>query len=260
MEPTPAMILAGGRSSRMGGADKALADLAGAPMIAHVIARLAHQVAALAINTNADPGAYAQFNLPVLPDGTAGRQGPLAGILVAMRWAAPRGASHVLTVATDMPFLPYDLAPRMRLTKRPGRIVAARSAGGMQPLCALWPVEMADALQGWLTTGPTREVHDFLRARPHDWLDFPRRGENAPDPFFDTDTPADLARAAAILMPDAEAAEADGILPPEIDLDDEFDDFDADFGVGPGEGFDERFDTPDLPPNPADEDAGTGHR
>ena len=46
----PAVILAGGLSSRMGGGDKVLLDLHGQPLLAHVIARLAPHVGPLAIN------------------------------------------------------------------------------------------------------------------------------------------------------------------------------------------------------------------
>ena len=59
----PAVILAGGLSSRMGGGDKVLLDLHGQPLLAHVIARLAPQVGPLAINANGDPARFARFGL-----------------------------------------------------------------------------------------------------------------------------------------------------------------------------------------------------
>jgi len=78
---TLGVVLAGGLARRMGGGDKPLRMLAGRPMLAHVIERLAPQVAAVAINANGDPARFAGFGLPVVPDGMADYPGPLAGVL-----------------------------------------------------------------------------------------------------------------------------------------------------------------------------------
>jgi molybdenum cofactor guanylyltransferase len=70
----------------MGGQDKCLAPLAGRPVIAHVIARLEPQVAALALNANAEPSRFAGFGLPIIADRIAGHAGPLAGLHAALVW------------------------------------------------------------------------------------------------------------------------------------------------------------------------------
>ena len=48
------VLLAGGKSSRMGGGDKCLMPLAGAPMLSHVVGRLRPQVTELILNANGD--------------------------------------------------------------------------------------------------------------------------------------------------------------------------------------------------------------
>ena len=73
------VILAGGRATRMGGGDKCLLPLGGRPILAHVIARLAPQVDALALNANGDPARFAAFGLPVLPDSVAGHRRAAGG-------------------------------------------------------------------------------------------------------------------------------------------------------------------------------------
>ena len=78
------VILAGGRATRMDGADKALPPLGGEPMIAHVIRRLGAQVDGLAINAGCDLARFANFALPVLPDPVPDQPGPLAGVLAGM--------------------------------------------------------------------------------------------------------------------------------------------------------------------------------
>jgi molybdopterin-guanine dinucleotide biosynthesis protein A len=77
MEPpgVVGVVLAGGRSSRMGGQDKCLASLAGRPVIAQVIARLGPQVATLALNANAEPSRFASFGLPIIADRVEGQGG-----------------------------------------------------------------------------------------------------------------------------------------------------------------------------------------
>ncbi|WP_426957598.1 NTP transferase domain-containing protein, partial [Bacillus velezensis] len=63
-----ALVLAGGRGSRMGGVDKGLQLLDGQPLVAHVIARLAPQARVLRISANRNLDAYAALGHQVLPD------------------------------------------------------------------------------------------------------------------------------------------------------------------------------------------------
>ena len=143
----PGVILAGGRSRRMG-TDKAFVLLHGRPLIAHVLARLTPQVSAVAIN--GDPAALAMFARPVLPDSVGGQPGPLAGVLAALGWAAKQGRAYVLTVPVDTPLLPFDLAVRL------GRGGVARSGGRLHPVIATWPVSARTLIAAALARGENR--------------------------------------------------------------------------------------------------------
>lgn len=184
------VVLAGGQARRMGGM-KALRPLAGQPMIAHVIGRIGPQLGPLAINANA-PG-YEGFGLPVLADPVAGFPGPLAGILTGLRWAAGLGVSHLLSVPGDAPFLPRDLAARLAAAAEPGRPVIARSAAGLQPVVGLWPVALAGELADWLERGSPK-VRAWAAACDATICDFPAP-EHGPEPFFNVNTPEELAEA-----------------------------------------------------------------
>lgn len=187
------IILAGGRGLRMGGGDKGLLPLAGRPMLAHVIARLAPQAAPLAISANGDPARFAGFGLPVLPDTEPGHPGPLAGVLAGMDWAACLGAAQVLTAAADTPFLPQDLA--QRLAEGGGFALAASpdAAGALRvhPTFGLWPVALREGLRQALRAGTRRAAGWAL-----DHGAVPVAFAAQPfDPFFNVNTPSDLARA-----------------------------------------------------------------
>ena len=99
------VVLAGGQSRRMGGGDKGLLELAGKPMLGHVIDRLSPQVGRVAINANGEPSRFAPFGLPVVADTVSGFVGPLAGVLAGMRWSAGNAsaARWIVTVAGDAP-------------------------------------------------------------------------------------------------------------------------------------------------------------
>ncbi len=181
----PAVILAGGLSRRMG-AEKALLLLAGRPLVAHVALRMAPQAGPLALNANGDPARFAALGLPVLPDPVAGNPGPLAGVLAALDWAAAQGAAGVATVPADAPFLPGDLVARLAAA---GPLAVARSPGGWQGACALWPVALRARLAADLAAG-ARRVTDWALAQGAAAADFP---EDAP--FLNVNTPADLAEA-----------------------------------------------------------------
>jgi molybdopterin-guanine dinucleotide biosynthesis protein A len=197
------VLLAGGQSRRMGGGDKCLLDLAGSPMLQRVIDRIAPQVGALAINANGDPSRFASFALPVIADTVEGFAGPLAGVLAGLRWSARAvpEATAVLTVSTDAPFLPRDLARRLSeaVADRPGAIALATSGGNLHPVVGLWPVALTDDLEAQLKANVRKVLHWTAR-HPTVEVEFPfiKCMGRSVDPFFNANTPQDLAEARAL--------------------------------------------------------------
>ena len=178
----------------MGGADKATLMLAGRSLAAHVADRLEPQVERLAISANGDAARLAGLGLPVLPD--AASLGPLSGILSALRWAAPLGATAVISAPVDCPFLPGDLAPRLLMAAEdsPGGVALARSGGNDHPTFALWPVGLHDDLAAFLASGAKARVRAFADAHGATRADFPDDGA-----FANLNTPEDLAQATSLL-------------------------------------------------------------
>jgi molybdopterin-guanine dinucleotide biosynthesis protein A len=194
------IILAGGLARRMGGGDKALRTIAGKPILSRVIERIAPQCSALALNANGDPGRFSEFGLPVIADTVPGFVGPLAGILAGLDHAASNmpGVDYVLSVATDCPFLPHDLAHRLEAARREAgvELAAARSAGRVHPVIGLWPVSIRNALRTALAAENLRRIDRFTARHgiaKADWSVLPI------DPFFNANTPEDIAEAEALV-------------------------------------------------------------
>ncbi len=197
------IVLAGGRSTRMGGGDKGLLTLAGRPVLAHVLARFESQVETLALNANGDPSRFDAFGLPVVADTVEGFAGPLAGILAGLEWAASRtSAKRVASAAADTPFLPENLVERLATAAegRPQAIAVACSDGRRHPVFALWPASLRAPLARALLAGE-RRVSAFLAAQDCVDVEFPAGlwGTRAVDPFFNINTPSDLAEAERLL-------------------------------------------------------------
>ena len=171
------VILAGGLATRMGGGDKGLLALGDRPLLAHVIDRLAPQVAGLALNANGDPARFAGFGLPVLGDSIAGFPGPLAGVLAGLDWAAGQGTECIVTAAADTPFFPRDLVARLcdaavgqvhplvlATTPRAGGDLKSGGRRGVDRPAAS---RRADRLrQGAARRHPLPERHRLLAGRP----------------------------------------------------------------------------------------------
>ena len=193
-----AVVLAGGRSIRMG-TDKSLLMLSGRPLVAHVLDRLRPQVGEMAISANGDPERFAPFELPVLADTVEGYVGPLAGLLAGMEWAMRIGAAQIVSAPTDSPFIPDDLVVRLLAASEqyPSRPALATSGGRRHPVVGLWPVALAGRLLDFLTSGATYKVSAFADACDAVAVDFPMiaLAGRAIDPFFNVNTPDDLAEA-----------------------------------------------------------------
>ncbi len=195
---TLGVVLAGGLSRRMGGREKALIPLAGRPMLVHVLARLRPQVDGLVLNANGDPArlAEAALGIPVIADTVEGYAGPLAGILAALDWAAETDGriAWVASAATDGPFLPADLVSRLHAARaaEAADLGCARSAGRTHPVIGLWPVALRSALRAYLIEEAGRKIDAWTGRYRVANADY---GTDPIDPFFNINTPEDLAKA-----------------------------------------------------------------
>jgi len=193
---TVGALLAGGRARRMGGGDKALCAVGGQSILSRVAERLAPQCAGLVLSANGDPARFASLGWPVAADDPPGFAGPLAGILAALDWTAANrpDALWVASAATDAPFLPRDLVARLHLAREEaGALVACAASGGRRhPVIALWPVGLRADLRRALVEEGERKVERFAARWPLAVVEWP---VSPVDPFFNANTPADLAEA-----------------------------------------------------------------
>jgi molybdenum cofactor guanylyltransferase len=152
MNKITALILAGGRGSRMGSVDKGLQPFQSRPMVAHVIARIAPQVDDVIINANRNLDQYAALGYRVVPDAIDGFAGPLAGLHVGMMQA-----THplVVTAPCDSPFLPHDLVARLAdaLTNHNADLAVAKTFDQAHPVFCLVKRELEPHLRAFLSTG-----------------------------------------------------------------------------------------------------------
>ena len=183
--PVSAVILAGGRATRMGGDDKGWVPLAGQPLIAHVLERLRPQVDEVLINANRSQARYRQL-APVIGDAQADFQGPLAGMLAGLT-----AARHdwVLFVPCDGPALPLDLMTRFRAAITPDTdLVVAHDGEHLQPVVALLRRALRPSLSQALADGERKTGAWFAR---HRMAVVPFA--DLPDAFVNLNSPAELA-------------------------------------------------------------------
>ena len=151
--PTAIVILAGGRASRMGGIDKCRLPIGGATILHRTLAVLRPQSPDLALSANGDPTRFADLALPILTDTVPGHQGPLAGILAGLDWAATLGLHWLISTPADCPFLPPDLALRLHQGRGARPYACAASGTRTHPAIALWPTGCRAALRDALLAG-----------------------------------------------------------------------------------------------------------
>ena len=192
------VILAGGRATRMGGGDKGLIPLGTATLLDHVIARLGPQTAGLALNANGEGARFDDLGLPVIPDSIEGFPGPLAGVLAGLDWAAEQGADHIITAAADTPFFPNNLTDRLSEAGELALAATRDAESGKlyrHPTFGIWPVALRDDLRSALQNG-LRKVVMWTDMHNAMTVEFP---VGHFDPFFNVNTPADLALAEGFL-------------------------------------------------------------
>ena len=195
-------IIAGGQSRRMG-RDKAFVELAGKPLIQHVIdnsAELGQSETLLITNRPAD---YDHLGLPMhrdaLPD-----KGSLGGIYTALLKSK---SEFTLVLACDMPFVNRVLLRFMiALINDDIDIVVPRVAGYPQGLHAIYRKTCIAPIRDQLAANRLKIIrfYDQMRVR---YIDEPEYAPYDPDGrcFTNLNTPAELAEAEALLQARAQS-------------------------------------------------------
>jgi molybdopterin-guanine dinucleotide biosynthesis protein A len=204
-----AVILAGGRGQRLGGAVKAGLRVGGSTLLQRVTAALGPVPAPLLVAAGAIPAD--QLGLErrhqLVPDLPLDYAGPLAGLAAAVAWLLrqPRPPELLLSVAVDTPFAPPDLVARLTAALTPDRGAAIACYDGQDyPTNGLWRLSalapLPDAMAAGTAPRSLRRLAADLGAEACSW---PTQADG--DPFASVNTPVDLAaaeaRAAAALPP-----------------------------------------------------------
>ena len=157
-----AIILAGGRSSRMG-ADKSLLSVDGQPIIERICERLAGRFDRILISAN-EPEKLAFLGLEIVADRTPG-QGPLMGIASALKASS---SELNFVVACDIPHIHIGLVEEMLAeADRSGADVVVPTTGSeeYEPLFAVYRKSALEAINKVLASGGRRISDIFALCR-----------------------------------------------------------------------------------------------
>lgn len=187
LPPLHIIILAGGQGRRIGG-HKPDRLLSGRALIAHALCRLAPQGRVM---LSGDSDLASRLSLPLIADDIV-QSGPLGGIVSALRWAESEGLEAIVSTPCDAPFVPDDLVARLVGASEP--LAIAASNGRLHPTFARWPVTLKDALTTYMQQGG-HAMQGFIGQHAHSVVTWPA---DPYDPFFNVNTPFDLAVAEII--------------------------------------------------------------
>lgn len=178
------------------GAPKAFLELGGETLVERLARLLMPKVERLAVSLSPGLDAPLPPSIAVLRDASPTFEGPLAGVLAGLQWAADLdpAVTHLMTVPVDLPFLPDDTVAHLVADAADSEtVVIAEGPSGRAPLVALWPLSVRDRLADYLS-GPGRKVQAFLAEGKVATARFAAEsdGDSAIDPFFNINTPDDL--------------------------------------------------------------------
>ena len=179
------------------GRDKALVELDGQPMLAHVLERVSDLGQAQTLLVSNDHAAHARFGLPMLRDALP-EGGSLGGIYTALLHSR---CGHTLVVACDMPFLSPALLRHMLALREEGEydVIVPRVDGYPQGLHAVYSQACIAPIRAQIESGRLKVIgfYDQVRVR---YLDEAEWRPLDPDgrALHNLNTPAELAAAGSV--------------------------------------------------------------
>ena len=193
-----AVVLTGGKSSRMGGGIKTLKKFNNKLIFDRIFENLQNQVQKIIINSNDLENLFANYNVHVIKDSIEGFLGPLAGIHAALEWVninEPQ-INWLITVPGDTPFIPNDLVKKLleKAKNSKCKIVLAQSNKKTHPIIGVWHSSLYESLKNDLNSG-VRKILYWASKHPLGYVEFTN---SKYDPFFNINYEEDMIQAQEI--------------------------------------------------------------
>ncbi|MCB0833127.1 MAG: molybdenum cofactor guanylyltransferase [Bacteroidetes bacterium] len=194
MQNRSAIVLAGGKSARMG-TDKALVKVGKETLIERTCVAVAPLVSELLIITNR-PDDFSFLPYRKIPDARP-ESCPLVGIYTGLLHASN---DSCFVLACDLPFLSIDLLRYLSQQGEDADAVVPTTEQGAEPLCALYRKSCLEPIARQLNTGDMKISNFYDKVRTLTVL------LNDELPFFNpvlltnVNTPEELERARALLI------------------------------------------------------------
>lgn len=171
----------------MGNQDKGLIQLNRRPMIHYALAALEPTVENIIINANRNQDAYARFGYPVVSDLSDSFDGPLAGILSALKTI---DTEYLLSIPCDCPLIKPEVLKKMIRTIRSSQaeVCVATEGKRMHPVFLVLQASLAESLENYLASGQ-RKIDSWLFQKRLEKIDFSAH----PETFQNINTPEELA-------------------------------------------------------------------
>ena len=198
VEELCAVIMTGGKSSRMGGGIKSFKKFNNKMIFDRIYNILNNQIKNIIINTNSEEKYFKKYNKIIIKDKIKGHLGPLAGIHASLNWINKNmpQVNWLISVPSDTPFIPNDLINRLYLKAKENnkQIVLAKSNSIIHPVIGIWNKNLFENLEYNLLNGERKII---VWAKNHE-LDFEEFFEENYDPFFNINYKEDLNKAKEI--------------------------------------------------------------
>ena len=180
------VILAGGKSSRMNGVNKAFSYINNQKLINIILCKVENLKLPVAINANQHISKFNQFNNNVIQDKNYIGLGPLSGVYTAMNWTETQGVNWVLTLPCDVPFFPNDMffkvEEKIKNINKNIKIISFSSNEKKHPIISAWNLSLKKELKFALENG-VRKVDTFVSRFKNVYLNY-NFDEKLLDPFF----------------------------------------------------------------------------
>ena len=187
-----AVIMTGGKSSRMGGGIKTLMQFNKKIIFERILESLQNQINNIIINNNDMSYQFKKYNLPIIEDKIKGYLGPLAGIHASLEWVSKnlKNIEWIVSVPGDTPFIPDNLVEKLynKAESYKKNIIIAKSNEKIHPIVGIWNVNLLQKLEKAILEGE-RKIIIWAKKNQLDYQEFIN---DRYDPFFNINYNSDI--------------------------------------------------------------------